>query len=104
MIVLNQIRSPMVSIPEQEAVVALEPEPQRPIIKWPCIGSFVAGDEMPFSTCSRRPPSIIEMPSNRCGTGRNTRRVSRVVQGDISDKTHSNAMGISAGQEGRSRG
>ncbi len=57
-VVPNQLRVPVIGVAEQKAVIALEPESQRPARERTGARPFTARREMPFADGHRAPTGI----------------------------------------------
>ena len=99
-VVLDEVRLVLVGVTLEEAVVALEPEAERPAGEGPGVRTLVARDEVPLADGPGGPAGVAQQARRGGGGGVDAAGVPGVVEGDVGDEAHPDVVGVAAGEEG----
>ncbi len=100
-VVADQVRSPVIGVALQEAVVALEAESERPPVERPCQRPFPPGYEVPLA---HRHGVVAGVAQDAGQRGRRCREASVVAgegQRHVDEESHSHRMVVPPRQEAR---
>ena len=100
-VVLHQVRRPVVGVTLQEAVVPLEAEPERPAVERPRRRALAAGHEVPLPDRERVVPLVAQHPRQRRGRLRHPAGVSGKRHGEVGEESHADRVVVAPGHEAR---
>jgi hypothetical protein len=99
----NEIGVPLVRLAAEEAVVAFEAAPKRPIVEGAGGRRLRVGQQMPFPDGHRVVPVRLEDLGKRCGSAADLPEVAGVARGEFRNAPDTNGVVVTAGQEAGSR-
>ena len=103
-IVTDQVGGPVIGVALQEAVVALEPEAERPRVEGAGRRALPAGGEMPFADGHGRVARVAQQAGESGGRLGQSGVVAGKAQRDVGQEPHADGMVVAAREEGRSGG
>ena len=100
-VVGHEVRSPLVGVALQEAVVALEAEPERPVVEGSRRRAVVAGDEMPLPDGQGPVARVAQDAGQRGGGLGDAGRIAGIGHRDVGEETHADRMMVAPREEAR---
>jgi hypothetical protein len=101
-VVTHQIRSPVVRVALEEAVVALKSEAKWPSIKWSRWGSLSSRSEVPFPHGESAVSGVAHDARESRRRFRQLHGVSRVIHRGVDEKPYADRVMVPAGEKARS--